>query len=68
MTALLGPAPPEFLGRSEETGKYWSEDGELINIPSNENKLSRLVIRHLEGPTGMSLETLVTTLGGEDKA
>ncbi len=36
MTALLGPPPLEFLGRSEETRKYWSEDGELINTPSNE--------------------------------
>ncbi|KAL2167292.1 hypothetical protein VTG60DRAFT_1451 [Thermothelomyces hinnuleus] len=28
MTALLGPSPPEFLNRSKETSKYWSEDGE----------------------------------------
>lgn len=28
MTALLGPPPREFLERSEETSKYWSEDGE----------------------------------------
>lgn len=34
MTALRGPPPPEFLGRSEETSKYWSEDGELIHSRS----------------------------------
>lgn len=28
MTALLGPPPPEFLERSEETQKYWDENGE----------------------------------------
>jgi len=28
MTALLGPPPPEFLKRSEETRKYWNSDGE----------------------------------------
>ncbi len=49
MTALLGPPPPEFLERSEETRKYWSEDGE-INTTSNENKLTRVVFRHMEGP------------------
>lgn len=27
MTALLGPPPPEFLSRSEETSKYWGSDG-----------------------------------------
>ncbi len=32
MTALLGPPPPEFFERSEQTSKYWSEDGELINM------------------------------------
>ena len=34
MTALLGPPPPEFLGRSEEAGKYWSKDGELFHTTS----------------------------------
>ncbi|KAL1878039.1 hypothetical protein VTK73DRAFT_8263 [Phialemonium thermophilum] len=28
MTALLGPPPPDFLKRSDETRKYWTEDGE----------------------------------------
>ncbi|KAI1152730.1 kinase-like protein [Nemania diffusa] len=28
MTALLGPPPPEFLTRSENTTKFWSEDGQ----------------------------------------
>ncbi|AEO63734.1 uncharacterized protein THITE_2147851 [Thermothielavioides terrestris NRRL 8126] len=31
MTALLGPPPPEFLKRSGETSKYWSEDGEPMD-------------------------------------
>ncbi|RDA82551.1 hypothetical protein CP532_0938 [Ophiocordyceps camponoti-leonardi (nom. inval.)] len=28
MTALLGPPPPEFLRRSDETKKYWDNDGQ----------------------------------------
>lgn len=28
MTALLGPPPKEFRDRSEESAKYWNEQGE----------------------------------------
>ncbi|KAK4149938.1 hypothetical protein C8A00DRAFT_37469 [Chaetomidium leptoderma] len=53
MTALLGPPPPEFLKRSEETSKYWSEDGTWKGpVPV---------------PTDVSLESLGTVLTGEDK-
>lgn len=27
MVALLGPLPPEFLERSQESRKYWDENG-----------------------------------------
>ena len=27
MTALLGPPPPGFLQRSEETSRYWDNNG-----------------------------------------
>jgi serine/threonine-protein kinase SRPK3 len=30
MTALLGPPPAEFLKLSEETRKYWDEQGKYL--------------------------------------
>ncbi|RMD40678.1 hypothetical protein DV735_g4420, partial [Chaetothyriales sp. CBS 134920] len=53
MTALLGPPPPEFLKRSEQTQRYWNEYGEWhgpVPLP-NEKKL----------------ESVASTLSGEDK-
>ncbi|RMZ79960.1 hypothetical protein DV738_g3025, partial [Chaetothyriales sp. CBS 135597] len=53
MTALLGPPPPEFLKRSEQTQRYWNEDGEWqgpVALPDKKK-----------------FESLVSTLSGEDK-
>ncbi|KAK4096811.1 kinase-like protein [Parathielavia hyrcaniae] len=53
MTALMGPPPPEFLQRSEEASKYWSEDGTWKGpVPV---------------PTDLSFESLCTPLTGQDK-
>ncbi|KAI9774731.1 MAG: hypothetical protein M1839_001651 [Geoglossum umbratile] len=52
MHALLGPPPPEFLARSEETRKYWDADGTWvgpITIPDR------------------TFESLAVNLEGEDK-
>lgn len=49
MTALLGPPPPEFLKKSEETKKYWTEDGELI-AKENHMFCFNVSSRPMEGP------------------
>ncbi|KAJ3466954.1 hypothetical protein MRS44_004518 [Fusarium solani] len=53
LTALLGPPPPEFLKRSEKTGKYWNEDGQWHGpVPL---------------PPEKKLEALIHNVAGEDK-
>ncbi|KAK1768719.1 kinase-like protein [Phialemonium atrogriseum] len=53
MTALLGPPPPEFLSRSQETNKYWNADGQWQGpVPL---------------PPKKEFESLVKALEGEDK-
>ncbi|CAK7226331.1 hypothetical protein SBRCBS47491_006193 [Sporothrix bragantina] len=54
MTSLLGPPPKEFRDRSEESSKYWDEQGNWQGpVPL---------------PPKTSLADLVTTLQGEQKA
>ncbi len=79
MTALIGPPPPEFLKRSEEAGKYWSEDGErrpnppgyLTDEASPRILTATVSLGTWKGPvpvpTDLSLDSLVTSLTGEDK-
>ncbi|KFH44240.1 Serine/threonine-protein kinase-like protein [Hapsidospora chrysogenum ATCC 11550] len=53
MTALLGPPPPEFLRKSEETSRYWDNNGQWRGpVPL---------------PPERKLETLVSRVEGEDK-
>jgi len=73
MTALLGPPPPEFLRRSGETSRYWSEDGERQPIPIKPSPvlIALIFVGTWKGPVpvpaGVSFEALATSLTGGDK-
>lgn len=69
MTAILGPPPPEFLARSDESKKYWDSKGnENRNISHSTNNLQTGMWKGpVPLPPPRKIADRITSLTGVDK-